>query len=82
METTLARHDERIIALSGRVAIVDAAMLEGKYPTKIEHDRLAAEVAGLRESRSGNESEKGMVEKLWPLLLAVGSFIAAHILWK
>ena len=46
-----------------------------------EHTRTADDIRSLRESRSLNTGEKTLLEKIWPLLLALGTGLIGHF-WK
>ena len=47
-----------------------------------EHFRLITEVKELRAKSDNSSGEKGALELAWPFLLAVGTFIAGHMVWK
>ena len=83
VETTLARLDERILDNERRINIIDAAMLEGKFVTVTDHEKLVTDVRSLRESRSGSQGERGIIERYGGWIAGiVAAFIAAHLLWK
>jgi hypothetical protein len=46
-----------------------------------EAQRIREELNNLRASRDSSSGEKGLLEKFWPLFLALAMFVAGHF-WK
>ena len=47
-----------------------------------EHQRIREELSDLRSSRDTSSGEKGLLEQLWPFILAALTFLAGHLVWK
>ena len=47
-----------------------------------EHQRIREEISDLRSSRDTSSGEKGLLEQLWPFILAALTFLAGHLVWK
>ena len=47
-----------------------------------EHQRIREELSDLRSSRDTSSGEKGLLEQIWPFILAALTFLAGHLVWK
>ena len=74
IETWISLHPDRH-------AMEDKALNLAFKAYEISHAQLKEDVRGLRESRSVQQAEAGVLERFWPLLLAALMFVVGHF-WK
>ena len=68
LKIELAHLSERLSAGLARVTVIDTQLREGEYVTRRDHEKLSESVKNLFDSRSVAGGERGVIEKLIPLL--------------